>query len=83
MSRSNTWPHYLPLSADLAELRLWNNPVDFVPVVRTSVNHARTPLAAPFISPHLCGRQSISPVQASALSRRIAEKPEALGKEKK
>ena len=34
-------PHYLPLSADLAELRLWNNPVDFVPVVRTSVNHAR------------------------------------------
>ena len=36
-----------------------------------------------FISPHLCGRQSISPVQARALSRRIAEKPEALGKEKK
>lgn len=35
------------------------------------------------ISPHLCGRQSISPVQARALSRRIAEKPEALGKEKK
>ena len=28
------------------------------------------------ISPHLCGRQSICPVQASAPSRRIAEKPD-------
>lgn len=38
--------HYRPLSADLAELRLYNNPVDFAPVVRTAGNYARTPLVA-------------------------------------
>ena len=36
--------HYRPLSADLAELRVTDNPVDFAPVVRTAGNYARTPL---------------------------------------
>lgn len=38
--------HYRPLSADLAESWVHDNPVDFVPVVRTAGNYARTPLVA-------------------------------------
>ena len=38
--------HYRPLSADLAELMVFNNPVDFVAEVRTAGNYARTPLVA-------------------------------------
>lgn len=38
--------HYRPLSADQAELMVFNNPVDFVPEVRTAGNYARTPLVA-------------------------------------
>ena len=38
--------HYRPLSADLAELMVFNNPVNFVPEVRTTGNYARTPLVA-------------------------------------
>ena len=37
---------YRLLSADLAELMILDNPVDFVPVVRTAGNYARTPLVA-------------------------------------
>ena len=36
--------HYRPLSADLAELMIFDHPVNFVPEVRTAGNYARTPL---------------------------------------
>ena len=38
--------HYRPLSADKAELMIFNEPVNFVPEVRTAGNYARTPLVA-------------------------------------
>ena len=38
--------HYRPLSADLAELMIFDHPVNFVPEVRTAGNYARTPLVA-------------------------------------
>ena len=38
--------HYRPLSGDLAELMVFDNPVAFVPDVRTAGNYARTPLVA-------------------------------------
>lgn len=38
--------HFRPLSADLPELMIFDNPVDFVPIVRTAGNYARTPLVA-------------------------------------
>ena len=38
--------HYRPLSADKAELMIFNEPVNFVPEVRTVGNYARTPLVA-------------------------------------